>query len=383
MRGNPFFRFIEISVPPKTPASLHSLLLPELESRLAELGQPAYRAKQVMEWAYGREKRAGSWEEMTNLPSGLRASLSEFHPISLPEVVTVSGSKDTTRKFLLRLHDGELIETVLIPASPALYGEESDRRTLCVSSQVGCAYGCKFCASGLDGWKRHLGADEIVSQVLLAEKISGERINNLVFMGMGEPMANYDNWLRAVSILNAPWGVGLGARKMTVSTSGLVPRIRDLADQPLQIRLAISLHGASDDVRGRIMPVNKKYPVAELMEACAYYGDRKKQMITFEYILIEGVNDDPAEARLLAERARGLRAKINLIPYNTVEGLPWKRPSEEAQNEFLSILISRGITATIRREKGHDIDAACGQLRRRISADEAAPPITGHRFHRP
>jgi 23S rRNA (adenine2503-C2)-methyltransferase len=357
-----------------TPRTLHALLMEDLEASLLELGQPRYRASQIMEWTYGRGKRVGSWEEMKNLPAPLRARLSGLHPLGLPEVVAVKGSRDTTRKFLFRLRDGELIETVLIPASPALYGEESDRRTLCVSSQVGCAYGCRFCASGLDGWKRHLGADEIVAQILLAEKISGERINNLVFMGMGEPMANYDNWLRAVSILNAPWGVGLGARKMTVSTSGLVPRIRDLADQPLQIRLAISLHGASDEVRSQIMPVNKKYPVAELMEACSYYCDRKKQMITFEYILIEGINDAPAEARLLAERARGLRAKINLIPYNTVEGLPWQRPSEGVQEEFLGILRDRGIAATIRREKGHDIDAACGQLRRRFSPSQGETP---------
>jgi 23S rRNA (adenine2503-C2)-methyltransferase len=369
LQGNAFFSFLVV---PMTASPgirpLHFLLKEELEESLGDLGQPSYRAGQVLDWAYGRDKRVESWDGMTNLPSSLRSALAARHPITLPEVVTVSGSRDTTRKFLLRLGDGELIETVLIPASPALYGEESDRRTLCVSSQVGCAYGCKFCASGLDGWKRHLSADEIVSQVMLAERISGERVNNLVFMGMGEPMANYDNWLRAVSILNAPWGVGLGARKMTVSTSGLVPRIRDLADQPLQIRLAISLHGASDEVRGKIMPVNKKYPVAELMEACAYYGNRKKQMITFEYILIEGVNDALSEARLLAERVRGLRAKINLIPYNTVEGLPWKRPPESVQEEFLSVLLGRGIAATIRREKGHDIDAACGQLRRRMSA---------------
>lgn len=368
MQSNEFLSLSTLSMNASEPVlPLHSLTLVDLEESLTAVGQPSYRAKQVMEWAYGREKRVESWDAMSNLPAALRSSLEEVHPIRMPEVVTVSGSKDTTRKLLLRLHDGELIETVLIPASPALYGEESDRRTLCVSSQVGCAYGCKFCASGLDGWKRHLSADEIVSQVLLAEKVSGERINNLVFMGMGEPMANYRNWLQAVSILNAPWGVGLGARKMTVSTSGLVPRIRDLADQPLQIRLAISLHGASDEVRSQIMPVNKKHPVAELMEACSYYSDRKKQMITFEYILIEGVNDAPSEARLLADRARGLRAKINLIPYNTVEGLPWKRPSEAAQEEFLSILQNRGIAATIRREKGHDIDAACGQLRRRVA----------------
>ena len=359
-----------MSVPPSISSGvirpLHSLSLEEVQESLKELGQPAYRAKQIMEWAYSRDKRVDSWSGMTNLPAALRTSLESLHPIRFPEVVKVSGSRDTTQKFLLKLHDGEFIETVLIPASPALYGEESDRRTLCVSSQVGCAYGCKFCASGLDGWKRHLSADEIVSQVLLVEKVSGERINNLVFMGMGEPMANYANFQKAITILNAPWGVGLGARKMTVSTSGLVPRIRDLADQPLQIRLAISLHGASDAVRSEIMPVNQKYPVAELMEACSYYSERKKQMITFEYILIEGVNDATEEARLLADRARGLRAKINLIPYNAVEGLPWNRPSEEVQEEFLSILLSRGIAATIRREKGHDIDAACGQLRRRM-----------------
>jgi 23S rRNA (adenine2503-C2)-methyltransferase len=350
-----------------SPASLHALSLEELESSLGKLGQPSYRARQIMEWTYQREKRVASWSGMTNLPAALRSSLEGLHPMRMPGVVQVSGSRDTTQKFLLRLRDGEFIETVLIPASPALYGEESDRRTLCVSSQVGCAYGCRFCASGLDGWKRHLTPDEIVTQVLLVEKVSGERINNLVFMGMGEPMANYAHFMKAVSILNAPWGVGLGARKMTVSTSGLVPRIRELADQPLQIRLAISLHGASDAVRSQIMPVNQKYPVAELMEACDYYCKRKKQMITFEYILIAGVNDHPAEARLLADRARHLRAKINLIPYNTVEGLPWKRPSEAVQEEFLGILRDRGIAATIRREKGHDIDAACGQLRRRVA----------------
>ena len=359
--------------PPSYIHPLHSLSLEEMEASLRELGHPSYRAGQVMEWIYQREKRVESWSAMTNIPAALRSILEVRHPILLPEVMQVSGSKDTTQKFLLRLGDGELIETVLIPASPALYGEESDRRTLCVSSQVGCAYGCRFCASGLDGWKRHLSTAEIVTQVLLAEKISGERINNLVFMGMGEPMANYENFIQAITILNAPWGVGLGARKMTVSTSGLVPRIRDLAEQPLQIRLAISLHGASDDVRSQIMPVNQKYPVAELMDACAFYSERKKQMITFEYILIEGVNDDPSEARLLAERARGLRAKINLIPYNTVEGLPWNRPSEPVQEEFLSILRNRGIAATIRREKGHDIDAACGQLRRRVASSLTGP----------
>lgn len=260
-----------------------------------------------------------------------------------------------------------MVETVLIPASPALYGEDSDRRTLCVSSQVGCAYGCKFCASGLDGLKRNLHVEEIVSQVLLVEKISKQRINNIVFMGMGEPLANFKNLTRALTILNASWGVGLAARKITVSTSGLAPRIREFADLPQQIRLAISLHGATDEVRSRIMPVNKRYPLAELMEACAYYVERKKQLLTFEYILIADVNDQVEQAAFLADYAVRLRAKVNLIPYNRVEGLPWDRPSEPVQRAFLTQLHRRHVTATIRREKGHDIDAACGQLRRRLA----------------
>ncbi len=335
---------------------------------LREKDIPAYRAKQIMEWVY--QKRVISWEEMRTLPQGLREELARELPLNFPEVMTISGSRDTTQKLLLRLFDGELIETVLIPASPALYGEESDRRTICVSTQVGCAYGCKFCASGLDGFKRNLRVEEIISQVLLVEKKLGYHINNLVFMGMGEPFANFENLNKAITILNASWGVGLGARKITVSTSGLAPRIREFAERPEQIRLAISLHGATDEVRSQIMPVNKRYPVAELMEACAYFASRKKQLITFEYILIAGVNDQVEQARLLAQQARRLRAKINLIPYNTVEGLAWERPSEESQQAFLRELRQQGIPATIRREKGHDIDAACGQLRRRMQHEE-------------
>jgi 23S rRNA (adenine2503-C2)-methyltransferase len=277
-----------------------------------------------------------------------------------------SAKPDTTRKFLFRLADGQLIESVLIPASPALYGEASDRRTICISSQVGCAYGCKFCASGLDGWKRNLTAAEIVDQFLQVEAESGEKINNIVFMGMGEPMANYDNLLRAISVLNAPWGVGIGARHMTVSTSGLAPRIRDLAAQPLQVRLAISFHGATDEVRGRIMPVNKKYPIEELLSACEEYVGIKKQRLTFEYILIRDINDSPDQARLLAQQARRVNAKVNLIPYNTVEGLEWDRPDEPRQDQFLGILRNAGAEATLRREKGHDIAAACGQLRLQV-----------------
>jgi 23S rRNA (adenine2503-C2)-methyltransferase len=341
-----------------------TLTKPEWEALLLEMSEPAYRAGQILDWLFRRRVR--DWADMSNLPAALREKLAARFPTHRLEKVRETGSKDTTRKFLFRLADGQLIESVLIPASPALYGEASDRRTICISSQVGCAYGCKFCASGLEGWKRNLTAAEIVDQFLQVEAESGEKINNIVFMGMGEPMANYENLLRAITILNAPWGVGVGARHMTVSTSGLVPRIRDLGAQPLQVRLAISFHGATDEVRTRIMPVNKKYPVEELLSACEDYVARKKQRLTFEYILIRDINDSLDQARLLAKQACRVNAKINLIPYNTVEGLEWDRPDESLQDEFLAILRGAGVEATLRREKGHDIAAACGQLRLQV-----------------
>ena len=341
---------------------IKSLTLDELGARFAALGQPAYRAKQVMEWIY--DKRVKAFEGMSNLPAALRAQLAtEFVFDDLKPVRTL-GSEDTTRKFLFQLADSALIEAVLIPASPALYGEASDRRTICVSTQVGCAYGCKFCASGLDGWSRNLSAGEIVDQVLRVEEIGGEKINNIVFMGMGEPMANYANLMKAIAIINAPWGIGLGARHITISTSGLAPQIRELAEQPLQVRLDISLHGATDEVREKIMPVNRKYPLAVLLDACAFYAERKSQRLTFEYILIDGVNDRAEDAAALVRVARKVGAKVNCIPYNVVDGLDWKRPSEERQDAFMAILENAKIPATIRREKGHDIAAACGQLRR-------------------
>ena len=350
---------------------VYSLGREEWEERLAATGEPGFRADQILEWLYKR--RVSKWEDMTNLPAPLREKLAAEFPITPMEIVRESGSGDTTKKFLFRLTDGQLIETVLIPASPALYGEASDRRTICISSQVGCAYGCKFCASGLDGWKRNLSAGEIVAQFLRVEALGGEKINNIVFMGMGEPMANYDNLVRAVGILNAPWGIGLGARHMTISTSGLVPGIRSLAAQPLQVRLAISLHGATDEVRNKIMPVNRKYPLAELLSACGDYARLKKQKLTFEFILIKDLNDSPEQARLLAAHARKLGAKINLIPYNTVEGLDWQRPDDDRQNEFLAIVRRGGADATLRREKGHDIAAACGQLRLQAEKSFALP----------
>lgn len=343
------------------PDSLLNQSPAELEAMLVEMGQPTYRGAQILEWIW--KKRVRSFGEMSNLPAGLRTELEGRFSLLTLEHARTQGSRDTTRKFLLRLHDGRYVECVLIPASPALYGERSDRQTLCVSSQVGCAFACKFCASGLDGFTRNLTADEIAAQVLLAEQISGQRVNNLVFMGMGEPLANLPNLLRSFELITSPWGIGIGARHLTVSTSGLVPQIRKLADHPQQIRLAISLHGATDEVRNRIMPVNERWPLAELFEALHYWSERKTQKITFEYILMQGVNDALEQATLLAKRARALRAKVNLIPYNTVEGLPWKRPAHSHCQAFREVLTESGVSATLRLEKGHDIDAACGQLR--------------------
>lgn len=368
----------------------------EWVTQIAAWGQPDYRVDQILGWLYRR--RAIAWEEMKNLPQALRTQLAENYSLGNLQLLRKQGSRDTTQKFLWRLPDGALIESVLIPANPALYGERSDRHTLCVSTQVGCAYGCRFCASGLDGWKRNLEPWEIIGQILALERWHGDNprgipdplsptlgspdtvsalstnasptpagasrlINNLVIMGMGEPMANYVNLMAALRTLNAPWGGQIGSRKITISTSGVVPRIRDLAEDPLQFRLAISLHGATDAVRGQIMPINRKYPLAELTAACEHYIAKKGQMITLEYILIAGINDALDQIPHLARLARRLNAKVNLIPYNRVEGLTWDRPGEMTCEAFAGELRECGINTTLRLEKGHDIDAACGQLR--------------------
>ncbi len=333
----------------------------EMGEFVSAIGEPAFRAKQILEWVF--PKRAESFEAMSNLSKAMRTALTERFVLRTMTLARVEGAEDTTRKYLFKLYDGRFIETVLIPASPALYGERSDRRTLCVSSQVGCAFDCKFCASGLAGLTRNLTASEIVEQIIQVEKHCGARVDNLVFMGMGEPLANLPNVLQAIQVLNAEWGVGIGARHITVSTSGLAPQIYKLAEFPLQIRLAISLHGASDEVRDQIMPVNQKWPLHELYAALDFWQSRKKQKLTFEFILIEGVNDTLEQARLLGRAAQMLDAKVNLIPYNTVEGLPWKRPAERQQEIFCDEVASFGVSATLRREKGHDIAAACGQLR--------------------
>ena len=352
---------------------IKSLVFSELQGQLRELGEPSYRAGQITDWLY--KKRVDTIDEMTNLPQPLRGRLSETFSLGKVHIVRELGARDTTRKFLFRLADGNLIESVLIPASLALYGAKSDRRTICVSTQVGCAYGCKFCASGLEGFSRNLTANEIVDQLIAVERAAGEKIDNVVFMGMGEPLANLENMLRAIRIINAEWGLGIGARHITISTSGLAPQIRELAEEPLQIRLAVSLHGATDEVRNRIMPINRRYNIETLLSACDYYKAHKKQRLTFEYILIADVNDSDEQAHLLSRHAYRLSAKVNLIPYNRVSGLPWTRPSEKRQEKFLSILRDQGIPATLRREKGHDIDAACGQLRLQTEREAASKHV--------
>jgi len=344
-----------------TTPSLLGFSKEDLENHFKDHGEKPYRAKQVLEWLY--QKRVESIEEMSNLPAPMRENLSAHFHINDLQHVDTKGSEDTTRKFLFRLHDGRYVETVFIPANKGLKGKQSTRKTICVSSQVGCAFGCKFCASGLAGFTRNLTAAEIVGQMLAVEKLTGETINNVVFMGMGEPLANIANLIKSLEIITSHWGLNIGARSITVSTSGLAPGIRELAEFPVPIRLAISLHGATDEVRDLIMPVNSKWPIKDLFDSLHFWRQHKKQKISLEYILIKGINDDLEQAAILAKRAKGLNAKVNLIPYNTVEGLEWERPAIDHCYAFRDVISDQGINTTLRIEKGGDIEAACGQLR--------------------
>jgi len=373
-----------------TPAKPHLLgqTIESLAVILKELGQPAFRAKQVIEWIY--KKFETDPQQMTNLPQGLRDTLCEYFTIKPTTHVLTKGDPDTTQKLLLRLEDGHHIETVLIKAPASNKEDPNDyasansgtvRKTLCISTQVGCAYGCKFCASGLNGWKRDLLAGEIIGQLFEIIKVEGAKVtdselrlpfDNIVVMGMGEPLANFDNLMQALGIINAPWGFNFGARRITVSTSGLVPRIKELAELPTQFRLAISLHGATNEVRSQIMPVNRKYPLEELIEAAKYYNTKHNRMITFEYILIDDLNATKDQAEALGQLCADMNVHINAIPYNTVEGLPWQRPSEEDMEIFIRKLKSWRLSVTIRREKGHSIDAACGQLRLQHEKEKAS-----------
>lgn len=345
-----------------------------LEEFTADLEQakfPKYRAKQVFDWVF--KKKVHSIEAMLNLPVDLKLWLSENYEINPTKVVLDKRSNDITQKFLVQLGDQSLIETVLIRAPQVGVGQTDSRKTVCVSIQVGCAYGCKFCASGLLGFKRNLLASEVIAQFMhMAEIDSKDFVNaekrsvpfdNIVFMGMGEPLANYDALVRVLKILNAPWGLNIGARRITVSTSGLAPQIEQLADEGIGIRLAISLHGATNEVRNKIMPINKKYPLEVLIPAAEAFHKKLGRMLTLEYILIDGINDGLDQARELAKIAHRLHAHVNCIPYNKVEGLEWKRPSINRQNKFVEVLKKERVSVTIRREKGHSINAACGQLK--------------------
>jgi 23S rRNA (adenine2503-C2)-methyltransferase len=324
-----------------------------------------------MNWLY--KKRVTSFEAMSNLPKGLRQWLNDtfsFYPV---QPVLDKRSNDVTQKLLMELEDRSLIETVLIRAPQEGVGVEQSRKTVCVSIQVGCAYGCRFCASGLAGFKRNLLASEVVSQLMHVcqmEDAHTQRANeaiasfdNIVFMGMGEPLANLEALIRTIQILNAEWGLHFGARRITVSTSGLAPQILKLADAGVPVRLAISLHGATNEVRDKIMPINKKYPLEVLLPAAKAFQEKHGRMLTLEFILIADVNDSLEQAEELAKIAYDLHAHVNCIPYNKVEGLEWKRPSITRQDAFVRVLRDAGVSVTIRREKGHDINAACGQLR--------------------
>lgn len=344
-----------------------------LNDFLKSEGVPAFRGKQVLEWVY--KKRVLDFNRMLNLPATLREALGNRFVGNPVDPVLWKRSSDDTHKLLSRLEDGLLVETVLIQAPMVGVGQEKSRATVCVSSQVGCAYGCKFCASGLAGWKRNLTRGEILGQFFRvgdrkddADSLSAVRedhvpFDNIVFMGMGEPLANFDAVAGAIESLHRDWGFRFGARRITVSTSGLVPEIRKLADLGIPIRLAVSLHGATDEVRSRIMPINKRYPIGELLEAVSYFRQQHSRMVTLEFILIEDVNDSVEQAEALSAIAKDLHAHVNCIPYNMVEGLEWKRPNLKRQEKFARILSKNGVSVTLRREKGHDISAACGQLR--------------------
>jgi len=339
------------------PASigLRGLLLPELEALAARLGEPRYRGRQIAGWLYGRG--VDGIEAMTDLPQALRARLGEVAQVApLRLRRTLDAPDGSARKYLVALADDQAVECVLMRF-------DDGRRSACLSSQIGCAMGCAFCATGLSGFSRNLGAGEILGQALLIRAESGTRLSNVVFMGMGEPLANYDAVVRAARILAAPWGLGIGIRRLTISTVGLVPQIYRLARERLQLTLAVSLHAPTDALRSRIVPANHRYPLAELLPACRAYVRETNRRITFEYVLLDGVNDGPAEARELGRLLRGVHCHVNLIPVNPVTGIPFRRPEIARVRTFAAIARQAGLPVTVRIERGTEIQAACGQLR--------------------
>jgi len=339
--------------------NLKSMTQPEIGAVLKELGQPAFRAKQVYSWLH---KGVRSYDEMTNLPKGLRDVLSETYPIHPPKVVRKQESaRDGTIKYLWQLRDGNCVETVLMRYH---YGN-----TVCISTEVGCGMGCAFCASTIGGLVRRLEPYEMLDEVLFTQIDSGLPISHIVLMGIGEPLDNFDNVMRFLELVNSSDGMNISMRHISLSTCGLVPKIDELAKRKLQLSLAISLHGPNDEIRGRIMPVNKAYPIDVLLEACRRYYAATSRRIHFEYAMIDGVNDSEANAKELLRRLKGLPAHVNMIPLNHVEESPLKPSSKAAVAKFQKILEDGGVTATVRRTLGGDIDASCGQLRRKYNKE--------------
>ena len=335
--------------------NIKAMTLPELTAALKEMGLPGFRAKQVYTWLH---KGVRSYDEMTNLSKELRQTLAEKYPFCPPEVVRKQESKkDGTIKYLWRLSDGNCVETVLMRYH---YGN-----TVCISTEVGCRMGCAFCASTLGGLVRKLEPQEILDQVLFTQVDSGLPVSHIVLMGIGEPLDNYENVLRFLELVNSPEGMNISMRHISLSTCGLIPKIRELAEKKLQLTLSISLHAPSDETRDRIMPVNKAYPTQDLLDACRDYYRITGRRISFEYAMIHGVNDSEADAKLLLKRLKGMGAHMNLIPLNHVEESPLKPSTRQAVQRFQQILEEGGIPATVRRTLGGDIDASCGQLRRK------------------
>jgi 23S rRNA (adenine2503-C2)-methyltransferase len=324
---------------------------------LAEIFKPPFRATQIYKSVYLRWFE--DFELMTDLPKPLRADLAEKWDIRLPAVHRRFDSSDGTRRYLVRLNDGEFAETVFIP--------EENRSTICISSQIGCALDCKFCLTGQLGLTRHLSAGEIVAQVLVAQRdnSSSDASFNIVFMGMGEPLHNYDNVMKAIRILHDEDGLNMSMSRITLSTAGMLPGIERLAGEPMIPNLAISLTGATNEKRNQLMPINRKYPVEQLLDAVRRFPLKHRQRVTFEYVLLEGMTDAPEDAFALVKLLRGIRAKVNLIPLNEAEELRYRRPSDAAVERFQQILIDNHMSAFIRKNRGNDISAACGQLKKK------------------
>jgi len=340
----------------KKTIQLLGMKIGELEEWVQSLGQPKFRAKQIFQWLH--KERVNSIDEMTNLPQKFREQLKEIATVNTMKEVTRQVSKDGTIKWLWELYDGSTVETVLMRHD---YGN-----SVCVSTQVGCRMGCTFCASTLGGLVRNLSGGEVVEQLMNVQRFldeKEERVSSCVLMGSGEPMENYDEAMRFIDIINDGNGLAIGARHITVSTSGLVPAIRRLADEQRQITLAISLHATRDEIRSALMPINRKWGIDELLDACRYYFDRTGRRISFEYALVGGQNDDLQHARELAGLLANLDCHVNLIPVNYVPERNYTRTPKEQIRAFVAELNKLGVNATVRREKGHDIAAACGQLR--------------------